>query len=186
MRVDDRFRQQYLDDAVARFRAVKRQADKSLEQVSDEEFFQRIDAEANSLAQIVKHVSGNLRSRWTDFLTSDGEKPERRRDTEFEIGEAEARAALTERWEQGWRLLFESLAALTPADLDRQITIRGEPHTIVEALSRQLSHQSAHIGQITFLAKHLRGAGWRTLSIPRGKSEEFNAEKRRKAQTDLR
>ncbi len=184
--MDDAFRQQYLDDTLDRFRSVKKQADSALGQLSDDDFFRQIDAESNSAAQIVKHIAGNLRSRWTDFLTADGEKADRLRDNEFVIGEADMRAALLERWERGWSLLFDTLGALAPADLDRTVVIRGEPHTIVGALSRQLAHQSFHIGQITYLAKHFGGADWKTLSIPRGKSEEFNEKMRSKAASDLR
>ncbi len=181
MRVDEEFRGHYLTESLARFRSLAIQAERALEQVSDEEFFRSIDAESNSLAQLVKHVAGNLRSRWTDFLTTDGEKPDRRRDSEFEIGEADTRPALMERWEQGWKTLYDSIGALTPADLDRKVEIRREPHTIVEAIGRQLAHYAAHVGQIVFLAKHLRGDHWRTLTVPRGKSEEFNQEMLQKA-----
>ena len=121
----------------------------------------------------MKHMAGNMRSRWTDFLTTDGEKPDRRRDSEF-VSEGEDRAAITLRWEEGWRTVFDALASLGPGDLSRTVTIRGEPHAVVEAVNRQLSHYGQHTGQIVFLAKHLRSSAWKTLSIPRGGSESFN------------
>ena len=169
----DSLAEHYLKDVVRVFRGQKKLADGAAAQVSDEEFFRAIDAESNSIALIMKHMAGNMRSRWTDFLTSDGEKPDRHRDTEF-ISEGEDRAAVTERWESGWRTLFDTLESLKPEDIDRAVTIRGEPHTVVEAVNRQLSHYGQHTGQIVFLAKHLKSSGWKTLSIPRGKSADFN------------
>lgn len=163
----------YLDDAIRSFRSYKRLAERALEQVSDDEFFLQIDEESNSLALIVKHIAGNQRSRWTDFLTTDGEKPDRHRDTEFELND-ETRESLMAFWEAGWATLFETLESLTADDLDKTITIRGEPHTVVEAINRQLTHYPYHIGQIVFLAKHLRASEWKTLSVPRNRSAEFN------------
>ncbi len=160
-------------DAIRSFRSYKRLAERALEQVSDVEFFARIDPESNSIAIIVKHIAGNLRSRWTDFLTTDGEKPDRHRDTEFELVE-DRRESLIDAWETGWQSLFEALESLSPDDLCRTITIRGEPHTVIEAVNRQLTHYSYHVGQIVFLAKHLRSSDWQTLSVPRNRSEEFN------------
>ena len=142
-------------------------------QVSDEEFFKAIDAEANSIAVIVKHIAGNLRSRWTDFLTSDGEKADRNRDTEFELMD-ETRESLMAFWDQSWQTLFEAIEPLKPEDFEKTVTIRGEAHTICEAINRQLTHYAYHVGQITFLAKHFRSKDWKTLSVPRGRSEEFN------------
>jgi len=165
----------YIADAAKVFRNLKRLADGAAAQVSDEEFFRVIDAESNSVALIMKHVAGNLRSRWTDFLTSDGEKPDRHRDSEFVAAEGEDRRAIEARWEAGWRTLFETLDSLAGVDPLRTVTIRGEPHTVVEAVNRQLSHYGQHVGQIVFLAKHLRGPQWETLSIARGRSEAFNA-----------
>lgn len=156
------------------FHGQKKLAEKALAQVSDEEFFRRLDPESNSLALVVKHLAGNMRSRWTDFRTSDGEKPDRRRDTEFELGAGDTRAALMERWERGWRCVFEAVEALRGEDLLLTVAIRGEPHTVLKAINRQLTHYAHHIGQIVFLAKHLAGPRWKTLSIPRGKSEEWN------------
>ncbi len=169
----DKLAEHYVEDAAAVFRKQKQLADGAAAQVSDEEFFRAIDAESNSIAVIMKHMAGNLRSRWTDFLTSDGEKADRHRDTEFVV-EDEGRAAILERWEAGWRTLFDTLASLRGADLLQTVPIRGEPHTIVAAVNRQLSHYGQHTGQIVFLAKHLRSSGWKTLSIPRGESETFN------------
>lgn len=169
----DALAEHYLEDAVGTFRGLKRLADKAIEQVSDEELFRAIDAESNSIALIMKHMYGNMRSRWTDFLTTDGEKPDRRRDSEF-LAEGEDRRAIMERWEVGWQIVFDALAPLEAEDLMRQITIRGEPHTVVRAINRQISHYGQHVGQIVFLAKHLKSSDWKTLSIPRGQSETFN------------
>jgi hypothetical protein len=169
----DTLAQHYLDNAAEEFRGLKKLADKAAAQVSDEEFFRAIDPESNSIAVIMKHVAGNLRSRWTDFLTSDGEKPDRHRDTEF-LTEGEDRAAVLERWEAGWRTLFDTLEGLRGVDPMRTVTIRREPHTVVEAVNRQLAHYGQHTGQIVFLAKHLKSSDWKTLSIPRGQSEAFN------------
>ncbi len=163
----------FLDDAIGSFASYKRLAERALEQVSDEEFFARIDDESNSLAVMVKHIAGNLRSRWTDFLTSDGEKSDRHRDTEFELIN-DTRESLMNFWESGWKTLFDALAALTPDDLEKMVAIRGEPHTVVEAINRQLTHYSYHIGQIVFLSKHLKASDWKTLSVPRNRSAEFN------------
>ena len=169
----DKFFENYLTDAIETFRNYKKMADKAIAQISDEEFFKAIDSEANSVAVIVKHVAGNQKSRWTDFLTSDGEKDFRNRDTEFEmIGDT--RASLTKLWESGWQTLFDALESLTADDFGKTITIRGEPHTIVEAVNRQLTHYAYHVGQIVLLAKHFRSENWQTLSVPRGKSDEFN------------
>lgn len=163
----------YLKDALSSFRNYKLMAEKALSQVSDEEFFRAPDPEANSLAVLVKHIAGNQRSRWRDFLTADGEKEDRLRDTEFEIT-TEARASLMEFWESGWQTLFDALEPLTAEDFSKTITIRGEPHTVCEAINRQLTHYAYHIGQITFLAKHFRSDDWQTLSVPRNRSEAFN------------
>ncbi len=164
----------YLNDAVESFRSYKLLAEKAIAQVSDEEFFRTLDSEGNSIAVVVKHISGNLRSRWTDFLTSDGEKTDRFRDTEFiKFGE-DTRESLMESWEAGWQILFAAIEPLTIQDFSKTITIRGQEHTICEAINRQLTHYSFHIGQITFLAKHFRASEWNTLSVPRNKSTEFN------------
>ena len=172
----DSLAEHYLEDAVRVFRTQKKLADGAAAQVSDEEFFRTIDAESNSIALIMKHMAGNMLSRWTNFLTTDGEKADRRRDSEFVV-EGEGRAAVLERWEAGWRTVFDTLESLKPEDIDRTVTIRGEPHTVVAAVNRQLSHYGQHTGQIVFLSKHLRSSAWKTLSIPRGGSETFNEEK---------
>ena len=167
------FYQDYLSDAVQSFRNYKKLADRAIEQVTDEEFFAVIDAESNSIAVIVKHITGNLHSRWLDFLTTDGEKPDRDRDQEFEMS-SETRSSLLEFWASGWVTLFSSVEPLTEEDFAKTIKIRGEPHTVVEAINRQLTHYSYHIGQIVFLAKHLKSTEWKTLSVPRNRSAQFN------------
>jgi hypothetical protein len=156
-------------------RSWKRAADRAMAQLTDEQFFAALDPESNSIAVLVKHIAGNMRSRWSDFLTTDGEKPFRRRDDEFRIGAADTRASLVERWEEGWKIMLGTLESLGPADLERTVTIRAEPYTALGAAQRSLGHYSNHIGQIILLAKHFAGAKWQTLSIPRGKSEEQNA-----------
>jgi len=160
-------------DALQSFRNYKKLAERAIEQISDEDFATTIDAEANSIALIVKHVAGNLRSRWTDFLTSDGEKDFRNRDAEFEMT-GDTRESLMNFWNEGWQTLFDNIEPLTVEDFSKTVTIRGEPHTIVEALNRQLTHYAYHVGQIVFLAKHLRSSDWKTLSVPRNKSGQFN------------
>jgi hypothetical protein len=157
----------YLDDCVFQLRTLKAQADKAISQIDDRQFFELIDPEANSIALIMKHVAGNMRSRWTNFLTTDGEKPDRNRDSEFEQDEADSRAAITSRWEDSWGLLFDTISSLQPSDLGRTVTIRGEAHTVLQALNRQVSHYSAHVGQIVLLAKHFAGSNWQTLSMPK-------------------
>lgn len=163
----------YLQDSARAFENYKKLAEKSFAQVSDEEFFVTLDEEANSIATITKHVGGNLRSRWTDFLTTDGEKPDRHRDSEFVV-ENDTRDSLMKVWENGWQSLFETLKSLTIEDLSKIIMIRSKEQTVVEALNRSLAHTAYHIGQIVFLAKHFRSNEWQTLSIPRHKSDEFN------------
>jgi hypothetical protein len=161
----------YLDSAIREFEAMKRQAERALEQVSDDQLNVTLDPEANSLALIVKHIAGNMRSRWTDFLTSDGEKPDRDRDREFEG--TLTRAELMEAWRRGWELVFAAIRPLRPEDLLKTVSIRGEPHTLVQAIDRQLTHYASHIGQIVLLAKHLAGQRWKTLSVARGESRAF-------------
>jgi len=165
----------YREEAVREFRSIRRLAEKALTQVSDRDFFATLDSESNSIALIVKHIAGNLRSRWTDFLTSDGEKPDRRRDNEFALdASADTRESLMARWEEGWRILFANVEPLTNEDLLREVPIRGEPHTVVRAINRQLTHYAGHVSQIVLLAKHWAGPKWQTLSVPRGQSETFN------------
>lgn len=175
----DQLAEHYIENVIKNFRGLKKLADGAERQVDDEGFFRVIDPESNSIALVMKHMAGNMRSRWTDFLTTDGEKPDRDRDSEF-VGGEEDRAAMLERWEDGWRRLFAALEALAPEDLLRTVTIRGEPHTVVAAVNRQLSHYGQHVGQIIFLAKHLKSADWQTLSIARNKSAGFNDEMQRK------
>ncbi|MFZ0321455.1 MAG: DUF1572 family protein [Candidatus Sulfotelmatobacter sp.] len=163
----------YLDEARRQFRGNKRLAEAAIAQLKDEELFSTLDPESNSIAILVKHLAGNMRSRFTDFLTSDGEKPNRFRDQEFELSAATTRADVMRWWDEGWAQVFATLDALKPEDVMRTVTIRGETHTVLQALNRQIAHYAGHIGQIIFLAKHLRSNGWKTLSIPRGKSEEY-------------
>jgi len=164
----------YLEEVRRQFRGYKRLGEGAIAQLKDEELFVVLDPESNSVAILVKHLAGNMRSRFTDFLTTDGEKPDRHRDQEFELNSGTTRADVLRWWEQGWAQVFSAVAALKPEDVLRTVTIRAEPHTVLQALNRQLAHYAAHIGQIIFLAKHLRSREWKTLSIPRGKSEEFN------------
>jgi hypothetical protein len=157
----------YLDDVRLQFRKLKKLAEDALAQVKDDELNLTLDAESNSLAVIMKHMAGNLRSRFTDFLTTDGEKPDRNRDGEFEIAGNPARAAAFADWDSGWSRLFETLDALTPADLLKDVHVRGERLSVIQALDRQMTHHAYHVGQIVFLAKHLRSAEWKNLSMPR-------------------
>jgi|SRR5580658_3191235 hypothetical protein len=164
---------QFLDEAHRQMRGHKRLAEGAMAQLRDEELFITLDPESNSIAVIVKHMAGNMRSRFTDFLTSDGEKPDRHRDQEFELGPTTTRTDLTKWWEDGWARVFSTLEALKPEDFTRTVTIRGEPHTVLQAINRQIAHYAQHTGQIIFLAKHIRSSKWKTLSIPRGKSEDY-------------
>jgi hypothetical protein len=166
--------------AAIEFRKMKQLAEAAMGQMDDAAFFPTPGPETNPAALIVKHMAGNLRSRWTLFLTTDGEKPDRDRDTEFELSDGDTRQSLMGRWEDGWSRLFEALGPLGDADLERVVTIRSEPHTVLTATLRQLTHYSYHIGQIVLLARHYRGGEWRTLSVPRGGSREFNARMMRK------
>ena len=166
--------QHYLDEARRQFRGYKRLGEGALVQLKDEELLVTLDPESNSAATIVKHLAGNMRSRFKDFLTTDGEKPDRQRDQEFEQSSETTRADVMQWWESGWASVFSVLEALRPEDVQRTVTIRGEPHTVLQAINRQLAHYAYHVGQIVFLAKHLRSQNWKSLSIPRGQSEEFN------------
>ena len=167
--------QNYFDDALSAFRAYKKLAEKAIAQMQDEEFFVTLDEEANSVAVIMKHMAGNMISRWTDFLISDGEKPNRNRDMEFVIESETTKDDVLAYWERGWACVFEALEPLRPEDFEKTVMIRGEEHTIVQAINRQLMHYAYHIGQIVFLAKHFRSAEWKSLSIPRNQSAAFNA-----------
>ncbi len=165
-----KFTVSYIEDSRTLLRQHKRLAEKAMNQVTDLEFSATLDAESNSIAVLVQHLAGNMRSRWTDFLISDGEKPDRNRDAEFEARPV-SRAELMALWEDGWRRLFAALDGLTDESLPVAVMIRGEPHSVMQAINRQVAHYSLHIGQIIFLAKHYRSAEWKTLSVPRGKSE---------------
>ena len=169
-----RFTTSYVEDSTAIFRYYKKLAERAIAQVSDEQLCAALDEEMNSIAVIVKHMSGNMRSRWTDFLTSDGEKPGRVRDEEF-CDPPATREALLQMWEDGWQCLLGTLESLSDADLGRSITIRGEAHSVMQAMNRQVAHYSYHCGQIVFLAKHLQHENWQSLSVPRGQSQQFNA-----------
>jgi hypothetical protein len=162
--------QHYLEDALAQYRRLKSQADKAIAQIGDEPLFATIDPDANSIALIMKHVAGNMRSRWTDFLTSDGEKPDRQRDLEFETEQRDTRESVVAGWEAGWDLTLRTIASLTPEDLTKTVRIRGEGLTVVQAINRQLSHYAEHVGQIVLLAKHYAGPAWQTLSLPKRKA----------------
>ena len=164
----------YLEEARRQLRGHKRMGEGAMSQLCDEDFFVTLDQETNPVAVLVKHIAGNMRSRFTEFLTSDGEKPNRFRDREFELSPATTRAEVMTWWEEGWACVFSAIDPLKPEDVMRTVTIRGEPHTVLQAINRQIAHYAQHIGQIVFLAKHLRSSEWKTLSIPRGKSEEFN------------
>ncbi|MEI8134210.1 MAG: DUF1572 family protein [bacterium] len=164
--------EEFLDQSRNVFRSQKEMAGKAISQLSDAELLWQPDAETNSIAINMKHLAGNMISRWTGFLTTDGEKPNRNRDGEFLIDEND-RAGLHEYWEQGYSVLFASMNSLTEADLLKIVTIRSEPHTVIQAIQRQISHYAYHVGQIVGLAKQIRVSDWQTLTIPRGKSEEY-------------
>lgn len=166
--------QNVLDESINTFRSYKKLAEKAIAQVSDDEFFKLIDVEANSIALIVKHIGGNLSSRWADFLTTDGEKPTRNRDSEFTETESDTHESLMNLWENGWKILFDSLESLKVEDLAKTVTIRTEEFTVFKAIARSLTHTTYHVGQITLLAKHFRSTEWEVLSVPKNKSAEFN------------
>jgi len=167
------FATHYLDEARRQMRGQKRMGEGAMAQLRDEDFFVTLDPESNSVAIVVKHLAGNMRSRFTDLLTSDGEKPDRFRDREFELTATTTRSDVMRWWDEGWACVLSAVEALNPEDVTRTVTIRNEPHTVLQAINRQIAHYAQHIGQIVFLAKHLRSTEWKTLSIPRGKSEEF-------------
>ena len=168
--------QHYLDDTLRQLRKLKSQAENAVVQIDDEQFFALLDPEANSIAIIMKHMAGNMRSRWTDFLTSDCEKPDRDRDSEF-IASGETRGQVLALWEDGWNRVLQAISSLTPDDLAKSVRVRGEAHTVIEAINRQVSHYAAHVGQIVLLSKHYAGSHWQTLSIPKGRSREFDVSK---------
>ncbi|HUX27985.1 MAG TPA: DUF1572 domain-containing protein [Terracidiphilus sp.] len=168
-----KFTTSYLEDSLALCRFYKELAERAMDQVTDEQLFATLDEEANSIAIVVKHMAGNMRSRWTGFLTTDSEKPDRNRDSEF-VDPPATRKALLVAWEDGWATLFRALEPLTDADLGRTITIRGEAHSVMQAINRQVAHYAHHVGQIVLLAKHFAGGRWQSLSIPRNQSADFN------------
>lgn len=167
------FSTSYLEDSIALFRHYKKLGEGAIAQVRDEQLTTALDPEMNSIALIVKHMAGNMRSRWTDFLTSDGEKPDRNRDTEFEAP-PQTRAQIMEVWESGWARVFAALEPLTEKDMSREVKIRTEPHSVMQAINRQIAHYSYHIGQIVFLAKHFQSEKWKSLTVPRKASADFN------------
>jgi uncharacterized damage-inducible protein DinB len=168
-----KFTTSYREDSIEVFRYYKKLAERAMEQVKDEQLTAVLDSQMNSIAIIVKHMAGNMRSRWTDFLTTDGEKPDRNRDTEF-VDAPVSRDAIQKTWEEGWQTLFNALSPLSEADLGRTVLIRGEPHSVMQAMNRQIAHYAYHCGQIVLLAKHFQADEWKSLSVPRGKSAEFN------------
>ena len=172
--IDQTIGNHYLEDALRTFRDYKKLAERAFEQVDDEHFFRTIDDESNSIAVNMKHMAGNMLSRWTDFLTSDGEKSNRDRDMEFVMLPRTTKAEMIAYWDKGWQSVFDAVEPLTPDDLLRTVTIRGQDHTVVQAINRQLSHYAYHVGQIVYLAKHFRASDWQTLSVPKNKSVEFN------------
>lgn len=169
--------QAYLKDCVFLLKNLKIRADRAIAQVMDEHLFAQLDPEANTIAIIIKHLAGNMRSRWTEFLSEDGEKRDRDRDAEFESHPEETRDGLLTSWEDGWGRTFATIQGLKPEDLARNVTIRGESHSVLEAINRQMTHYAVHVGQIVLLAKHYAGSDWRTLSIPRGKSKTLELSK---------
>jgi uncharacterized damage-inducible protein DinB len=170
------FSTSYIKDSFEVFKHYKKLAERAMEQAPDEALTTTLDGESNSIAQIVKHMVGNMRSRWTDFLTADGEKPDRNRDTEFETP-PQSRAEIMALWEKGWNYVFDALLPLTDADMGRTVLIRSEAHSVMQAINRQIAHYSYHVGQIVYLAKHFAvgGSGWTAVTVPRGKSADFTA-----------
>ena len=164
----------YLQDVVARLQELKKLAERAIAQIEKEQLFQTWDDETNSIAITMKHMAGNMRSRWKDFLTSDGEKPDRNRDSEFIVAAADNPETLLAQWQEGWNYLFEALGSLSPEDLNKTVFIRKQPHMVYQAINRQLIHYGVHVGQIVFMAKHLAVGHWKSLSVPRGGSQELN------------
>lgn len=163
----------YLDDVVKNFRTYKSLAEEALAQMADADIFRLLDPEANSIAILIKHMAGNMRSRWTDFLTTDGEKPDRHRDCEFALDPDTTRKDVMKWWDEGWQCVFSAITSLEPADLGRKVFIAGKEHTALQAITRQLLHYAGHVNQIVLLAKHFRGSEWKSLSIPKGQSETY-------------
>ncbi len=169
------FTTSYLKDSMDLLRFYKRLGERAVEQAPDDALFATLDAESNSIAIIVKHITGNMRSRWTDFLTTDGEKPDRNRDTEFEAP-PKTRADMMAIWESNWKIVFDALAGLTEADMARTVYIRTEAHSVMQAIHRAIAHYAYHVGQMVYLAKHFSGSQWTALTVPRRKSAEYNAQ----------
>jgi hypothetical protein len=163
----------YLEDSLELFRYYKKLGERAMEQVADAELFATLDEESNSIAIVVKHMAGNMRSRWTDFLTTDGEKPDRDRDSEF-VDPPTTRGELLQVWENGWSRVFGALEPISDADLARTVTIRGEAHSVMQAINRQMAHYAYHVGQIVMLAKHSAHDRWQSLTVPRNRSRDFN------------
>ncbi len=172
---DQSIGENFLEHARQTFRDYKKLGERALQQLSDEDFFRTVDEESNSIAVIMKHLAGNMLSRWTDFLTADGEKPDRQRDMEFVMLPETTRADMLAYWERGWKCTFDALEALTADDLLRVVTIRGQDHTVVQAITRQIAHYASHVGQMVYLAKHFKAGDWQSLSVPKNKSAEFNS-----------
>ena len=165
----------YIKDSISLFRYYKRMTESALAQCPHEGLFATLDKESNSIAIIVKHLVGNMRSRWTNFLTSDGEKPDRHRDGEF--GEPpRTRAELLAMWDAGWKIFLDALDGLTEADVNKTVMIRSEPHSVMQAINRQMAHYASHLGQIVFLAKHFAGDHWKAITVPRKGSSQFTAD----------
>jgi hypothetical protein len=169
------FTTNYLKDAISIFRQYRKLGADAIAQCPDQHLDATLDSESNSIAILVKHLSGNMRSRWTDFLTTDGEKPDRNRDTEFEDPPKDC-AGLLAMWDRGWDLIFAALEPLSEGDLTKVVTIRGERHSVMQAINRQVAHYAYHVGQIVFLAKHFAGTRWKSLSIPKKQSSQFNSD----------
>jgi len=163
----------YLQDSIELFHYYKKLGERAMAQCPDEALVKMLDSESNSIATIVEHMAGNMRSRWTDFLTTDGEKADRKRDTEFEDA-PKTLVEILETWERGWKCVFDALAPLQDADITRTVTIRTEPHSVMQAINRQIAHYTYHVGQIVYLARHFAGQNWQTLSVPKKRSAEFN------------
>ena len=172
---DQTLGQHYLADALQTFRDYKKLAERAFAQISAEDFFKTLDEESNSIAVNMKHIAGNMLSRWTDFLTTDGEKPERDRDIEFVMLPGTSKDEMVAYWEKGWKCVFDAIEPLQSEDLLRTVMIRGQEHTVMQAINRQLAHYAYHVGQIVYLAKHFKSTEWQSLSVPRNKSAEFNA-----------
>ena len=173
--MSDQIGRHYLEDALKTLRDYKKLAEGAFAQTSDDDFFRTLDDESNSVAVNMKHIAGNMISRWTDFLTTDGEKPERNRDMEFVMSPETTKEDVLAYWQKGWQCVFDAVEPLTPQDLMRTVTIRAQDHTVVQAIDRQLAHYAYHVGQIVYLAKHFKSNDWQSLSVPKNKSAEFNA-----------